>query len=156
MLFPPVVIRGAAKFDEHLAQTDLPELAHREDAIDLAYRVGQCLGYKVSLKTDDIVILLHETSEYKEPVTGDYQSTKIFVYKVQPLTLNYAQSKDKDFARIFRKIIPTQYGDPTVHLSVYDGGIYPAGTKGSVNDIMEDFKVRLLILASGSVFDKGH
>ncbi len=155
VVFPAVAIRGAAPYEGNLAQTDLPELAHREDVIDLACRLGECLGYAVSLKTDDTIILLYETSEIKEPVTGDYQSTKIFVYKVKPFTLNSAQSKDKDFERIYRKIMPSQHTETTVHLAVYDGGVYPAGVQESVNNIMEDFKTRLLFLASRSPSDKG-
>lgn len=155
VLFPAVVIRGAAPYGQNMAQTEIPELSHREDVIDLAYRIGECLGYEVSLKTDDTVILLCETSEFKEPVTGEYQSTKIFVYKVKPLTLNSAQSKDKDFERIFRKILPTQYKDTTVHLAVYNGGVYHAGTKETVNNIMEDFKKRLIIMAAGPLADQG-
>jgi hypothetical protein len=150
MLFPAVIIPGGSPYAQTMAQTNLPELAHRQDAIDIAARVGESLGYVVSLKTDDAVILLHETCEYREQVTGEYQSIKIFVYKVKPAK-NSARlkSRDQDFERIFAKIALMPDQDETVFLAVYDGGVYHAGCQENINQIMGEFKNKLLAMASG-------
>jgi hypothetical protein len=150
MLFPAVIISGVSPYEQNMAQTNLPELAHRQDAIDIAARVGESLGYEVSLKTDDAVILLQETCEYREPVTGEYQSTKIFVYKVKSAkNSDSLQSQDKDFERIFAKIAPMPYKDEHLCLAVYDGGVYYAGRQENVNRIMGEFKNKLLTMTSG-------
>jgi len=155
MLFPAVIIPGVSPYEQNMAQTDLPELAHRQDAIDIAARVGESLGYKISLKTDDAVILLHETCEYREQVTGEYQSTKIFVYKVKSAkNSDSPQSQDKDFERIFAKIAPMPYKDETVCLAVYGGGVYYAGRQENVNQIMGEFKNKLLTMTSGPPPDR--
>jgi len=155
MLFPAVIIPGVAPYEQDMAQTNLPELAHRQDAIDLAARVGESLGFEVSLKTDDVIILLRETFEYREQVTGEYQSTKIFVYKVKSAKKSDTlQSQDKDFERIFAKIAPMPYKDETVCLAVYDGGVYHAGRQEAVHQIMAEFKNKLLTMASGPVPDR--
>jgi len=149
MLFPAVIIPGVSPYEQNLARTDLPELAHCQDVIDIAARVGESLGYEVSLKTDAAVILLHETCVYKEQVTGEYQSTKIFVYKVESAK-NAAspKSQDLDFERIFAKIAPMPYQDETVCLAVYGGGVYNSGRQESVNQIMGEFKNKLLTMTS--------
>lgn len=82
-LFPFVISAGIAQYQQNCAEADIPELAQRLDVIDLAAQVGKSMGYEVSLKTDETVVLVYETVDYIEPVTGQYQSTKIFVYKVQ-------------------------------------------------------------------------
>jgi hypothetical protein len=150
MLFPAAIVPGVSPFEQNMAQTDLPELAHRQDAIDIAARVGESLGYEVSLKTDDTVILLHETCEIKEQVTGEYQVIKIFVYKVRSAkNSDSPKSQDKDFERIFAKIAPMPYKDETVCLTVYGGGVYKAGRQEHVNQVMGEFKNKLLTMTSG-------
>jgi uncharacterized protein YneF (UPF0154 family) len=150
MLFPAVIVPGVAQYDESVAQTDLPELAHRDDVIALASRVGQSMSYDVSLQTDDIVILLYETSELKEPITGEYQSIQIFVYKVNAgNNLGLSRSQDKEFQRVFEKIKPPPFKGETVRLAVYGDGVGRAGSQVNVNEIMREFKNQLLTLASG-------
>ena len=148
-LFPAVIGAGIAQHSQGWSETDLPELAQREDVIDIASRVGESLGYEVSLKTEDTLILVHETSEYKEPITGKYQSVQIFVYKVKPLSSkDLPQYQEKDLQEIVRKITPPRTKDATVHLSVYGGGASPSGTQPNVGEIMEGFKSQLLRLTS--------
>jgi hypothetical protein len=149
MIPPAVVIPGVALYEQNMAQTDLPELAHRQDAIDIAARVGESLGYEVSLKTDDAVILLHETVAYREQVTGEYQSTIICVYNVKSAKNSKSKSQDKDFERIFAKILPMPFKDETVCLTVYSSGVYYAGRQEYVNQIMGEFKDKLLTMTSG-------
>jgi hypothetical protein len=150
MIAPAVIIPGVSPYGQHMAQTDLPELAHRQDAIDIAARVGESLGYEVSLKTDDAVILLHDMCEYREQVTGEYQSTRIFVYNVKSAkNSDSPKSQDKDFERIIAKIAPMPYKNETVCLTVYGGGVYYAGHQEYVNQIMGEFKNKLLTMASG-------
>ena len=149
-VFPAAIIPGTSQYKQSLAQTDLPGLAHREDVIDIASHVGESLGYKVSLKTNDTVILLYNPSQFREPVTGESQSIRIFVYKVKALTkLDLPQSQDKDLERVFRKLMPTELKNGEVHLAVYDSGGYLAGTQENVNKIMEEFKNKLLRQTSG-------
>jgi hypothetical protein len=149
-VFPAAIIPGFSQYKQSLAQTDLPGLAHREDVIDIASHVGESLGYKVSLKTNDTVILLYNPPEYREHVTGESQSVRIFVYKVKALTqLDLPQSKDKDLERVFRKLMPTGLKDGEVHVAVYDSGGYLAGTQENVDKIMGEFKTELLRQTSG-------
>jgi hypothetical protein len=148
-LFPAVIGAGIAKPSQGWSETDLPELAQREDVIDIASRLGESLGYEVSLKTEDTVILLHETSEYIEPLNGKYQTVRIFVYKVKPLSnKDLPQYREKDLQEIVRKIKPTRTKAASVHLSVYGGGASPSGTQPNVSQIMEEFKSQLLRLTS--------
>lgn len=155
MLFPAVIIPGVSPYEQNLAQTDLPELAHREDAIDIAARIGESLGYEVSLKTDDAVILLHETSAYREPITGEYQSIQIFVYKVKSAKHpGLLKPQDREFEKIFAKIAPLPIKDETVCLAVYGHGVYHAGRQENLNRIMGEFKNKLLTQASGPPTDR--
>ena len=149
MLFPAVIIPGVSPYEQNMAQTDIPELAHRQDAIDIATRVGESLGYEVSLKTDDAVILLQETWECREQVTGEYQSTRIFVYRVKSAkNSDSPKFQDPDFESIFAKIAPLPYKDETVCLAVYGAGVYRAGRQENVNQIMGEFKNQLLTMTS--------
>jgi len=148
MLFPAVIVPGVAQYDASAAQTDLPDLAHRGDVIALASRVGQSMGYDVSLQTDDIIILLHETPEYREPITGEYQSVQIFVYKVgAEHNLGRSLSQDQEFQRVFEKIKPPPFKGETVRLAVYGGVAGHAGSQAKVNEIMREFKNKLLASA---------
>jgi len=155
MLFPAVIIPGVSPYEQNLAQTDLPELAHRKDAIDIAARIGESLGYKVSLKTDDAVILLHGTSAYREPITGEYQSIQIFVYKIKSAGHpGLLKPQDREFEKIFAKIAPLPIKDETVCLSVYSHGVYYAGRQENLDRIMGEFKNKLLAKASGPPTDR--
>jgi hypothetical protein len=147
--FPAVIGTGIAPYSQGWSETDLPELAQQEDVIDIASRVGESLGYVVSLKTADTVILLHETCEYIEPITGQYQSVRIFVYKVKPISnKDLPQYQEQDLQEIVKKITPSGTKAATVHLSVYGGGASPSGTQPNVSRIMAEFKSQLLRLTS--------
>jgi hypothetical protein len=150
MLFPAVIIPGVSPYEHAMAQTDLPALAARQDAMSMAAWVGESLGYQVSLQTEDILILLQETCEYREPVTGEYESTKIFVYRIKPARdATGLKSPDKDFEKIFAKIAPATSKEQTVWLTVYDRGVYHAGRQETVDRIMGEFKDKLLAMTAG-------
>jgi hypothetical protein len=151
VIFPAVVVPGIAPYDENMAQTDLPELAHRQDVMAMAARVGQSMGYEVSLQTDDTVILLYETSVFREPITGQYQSIRIIVYKVTgDNNLGLSKPQDEEFQRIYKKIKPPPFKGETVRLAVYGDGVgLGGGSQTKVNAIMGDFKNQLLAMASG-------
>jgi uncharacterized protein YneF (UPF0154 family) len=149
VLFPAVIVPGVAQYDQSMAQTDLPELAQRHDVIAMASHVGQSMGYDVSLQNDDMVILLYETYELREPITGEYQSIRIFVYKVAGgNNLGLPLSQDKEFRKVFEKIKPPPFKGETVRLAVYGDGAGRGGSQAKINQIMGDFKHKLLALAS--------
>jgi hypothetical protein len=146
-IFPLTIVAGTSPDRQAMAQTDLPELAQRELVIDTAARIGESLGYQVSVKTDDMVVLKYETSEFREPITGEYQFVRIFVYRVKPATLkDLPPCPDQELERIVRKIAPPPSQEETVHLAVYSGGAYLAGSQESVDLILKEFKSRLLRL----------
>jgi hypothetical protein len=148
-LFPAVIVPGVAPYDQGMAQTDLPELAHRPDVIALASQVGQSMGYHVSLQNDDMVILLYETPDWRELITGEYQSIRIYVYKIAGgNNLGLAMSRDQEFQKIFEKIKPPPFKGETVRLAVFGDGAGPGGSQAKVNEIMQDFQHQLLALAS--------
>jgi hypothetical protein len=94
--------------------------------------------------------LVCETCEYREQVTGEYQSTRIFVYKVKSAkNSDSPKFQDPYFESIFAKIAPLPYKDETVCLAVYGAGVYHAGRQENVNQIMGEFKNQLLTMTSG-------
>jgi hypothetical protein len=153
VVFPALIVPGVAHYDESVAQTDLPQLAHHPDVIALASQVGKSLGYQVSLQNHDVVILVYETPFLKEPVTGKCQSIRIVVYKVTGgnlLGLSLAPD-DKELQKLYAQIKPPPFKGETVHLAVYGDGVnLGAGSQAEINEIMETFKNKLLARASAA------
>ena len=147
-LFPLVIPAGIVQYKQSFAETDIPELAQRQDVIDLASRAGELLGYEVSLKTDDTVVLSYETLDYIEPVTGQYQSTNIVVYKVQTGITGISPKKDSE-DEILSRIAPSKFKNETVHLVVYGGGVYcKIDSQQNANNLMIEFKDKLLSISN--------
>jgi hypothetical protein len=145
--FPFVIPAGLVQYQQGVAEADIPELAHRQDVIDLASRVGESLGYEVSLKDDDTIVLSNETVDYIEPVTGEYLSATIIVRKVQTEVKDNSPLKSKE-DEIISRIAPRQFKNEAVHLSVYGGGIYyKIDNQQYVNKLMADFKDKLLTMS---------
>jgi hypothetical protein len=149
-LFPLTISPGVAQYQQQVAEADIPELAHNEDIINAASQVGESLGYEVSLKTPDAVLLTCETLDYIEPVTGKYQSTKIIVYR-EKSGIEDTSKRQSYEEEIFKKITPMRFKNDTVHLAVYaggvryDGGIYYEGdSQEYVNRVLAEFKNKLL------------
>jgi hypothetical protein len=143
-VFPFVIPAGIVQYQQSFAETDIPELAQREDVIDLASQVGLSLGYEVSLKTNETLVLSNETVDYIEPITGQYQSTNIVVYKMQTGIKDISPKKDHE-SEILNQVAPSKFKNEAVHLSVYGGGVYcRKDNQQHVNQIMAEFKDKLL------------
>lgn len=143
-LFPFVIPAGVVQYQQTFAEADIPELAQRPDVIDLAAQVGKSLGYEISLKTDETLVLSRETLAYIEPITGEYRSTNVFVYKVQTAVNGNSPKKDSE-DEILRRVAPSKFQNQTVHLAVYGGGVYYTNdSQQKVNALMTEFKDKLL------------
>ena len=149
-LFPLTISPGVAQYQQHVAEDDIPELAYNEDIINAASQVGESLGYEISLKTPDAVLLTCETLDYIEPITGKYQSTRIMVYRIKS-AIDDTSKRQSYEEEIFKKITPTRFKNETVHLAVYSGGVryagdihYEGNSQEDTNRVLAEFKNKLL------------
>ncbi len=149
-LFPLTISPGVAQYQQQVAEADIPELAQNENVINAASQVGESLGYEVSLKTPDAVLLTCETLDYIEPITGNYKSTKIMVYREKSGIADTAKRQSYE-EEIFKKITPTRFKNETVHLAVYAGGVryagdirYEGSSQVDANRLLAEFKNKLL------------
>jgi hypothetical protein len=147
-LFPFAISTGLGHYQEGYVETDIPELAQRQDVTDLAAQVGVSMGYDVSQKSADAIVLSKETVNYIEPVTGEYRASTIVLYKVEKGVKEKSPVKSPE-EEIYSRIAPTKFSNETVHLSVYGEGLYyKSDNQQYIGAIMSEFKNKL---SSGAI-----
>jgi len=145
-LSPIVNIGQYATTGSGNAEDFLPGLENRPDIINLAVSAGESLGYKVHVRNEGVVVLIHQYTQTQKVLSGNSVITSITVSRSYPhskamgkslgvpggLPKGYEQNSDKSFPGLFLAC--------SVH------GSFGAGTDQSAAQKLEEFKRALLSL----------